>query len=214
MAASEESSPPGWFARFYRVFRWVVLGGMVLVIVLILRRAPPPSVATDPGAKERLQAKLQELQRAREAGQPHTLRMQEAEMNSWLGSSLALAPGDQSRTQTADSPRVDPTIEEVRSSVRDVRIALLDDRLRAYLVFDFHGQDLSLLLEGRLSIRNGYLRFEPTAGKLGSLPLPQSVLDGAVERLFDSPQNREKFQLPPEIADIRVENSELVVSYR
>ncbi len=204
----------GAFARFYRVFRWVVLAGLVLVILLILRRAPPPRIHADPAAKERLQAKLEELQRARQAGEPYTLRMPEAELNGWLGSNLALAPGDRppAKPEGSPSPAAQPTIEEVRSSVREVKIDLLEDRLLAYVVFDFHGMDLSLSLEGRLSVRNGYLRFAPSSGKLGSLPLPQAALDAAVQRLFDNPENKEKLHLPPEISDIRVENNELVVS--
>ena len=69
-------------------------------------------------------------------------------------------------------------------------------------------------LEGYLQTQDGQLRFRPTGGKLGSLPLPQMVLDRAVERLFESPENRDKFRLPPDIANIHVANNELVVSYR
>jgi hypothetical protein len=39
-------------------------------------------------------------------------------------------------------------------------------------------------------------------------------VDRAVRRLFDSPENKEKFRLPPHIRDLRVENGEIVVSYR
>ena len=48
------------------------------------------------------------------------------------------------------SPAPDPSLEEVQSSMRDVKIDLLEDRLRAYVVFDYRGKNLSLLLEGRL----------------------------------------------------------------
>jgi hypothetical protein len=61
---------------------------------------------------------------------------------------------------------------------------------------------------------SGYLRFEPTSGKLGSLPLPQSTLESSVMRLFDAPENREKMRVPLEIRDIRIENGEVVVEYR
>jgi len=79
-------------------------------------------------------------------------------------------------------------------------------------VFDFHGKDLSLQLEGKLVMQGGYLRLIPTGGKLGSLPLPQATLESAAQRLFDAPENREKFRLPPHIRDIRVERGELIVS--
>ncbi len=224
-----DRQPPGPFLRFYRIFRWVMLAAIVLVIALILRRSPPPLVESDPAAQQRLMGKLEELQQARSAGQPHDLKMPEAELNSWLGTNLALAPAPSlppaasappaapdtpAAPAAPEAPPAEPSIEEVRSTVRDVKIDLAGDRLRAYVVFDFHGKDLSLLLEGRLRVADGYLRFEPTGGKLGSLPLPQMTLERAVTRLFDAPENREKFRLPAEIRDIRVENSEIVVSYK
>lgn len=204
----------GAFRRFYRIFRWFVLVGLILVIALVLKKSPPPQVASDPEAKQRIETKFAELDRARQAGEPHTLRMEEAELNSFLGSNLGLAPAADAPPPAPAPAGADPTIEEIRSSVRDVKIDLVDDRVRAYVVFDFHGADLSLLLEGRLSVRDGYLRFDPVSGKLGSLPLPQATLDRAVARMFESEENREKLRVPPEIAGIRVENSEVVVSYR
>jgi len=62
-------------------------------------------------------------------------------------------------------------------------------------------------------VKEGYLLLEVTAGRLGSLPIPQLALDRAVAGLFESPQNRENFKLPPEIADIQVENSQLAISF-
>ena len=40
------------------------------------------------------------------------------------------------------------------------------------------------------------------------------LLDRVVHELFDSPQNREKFQLPGEVESIRIENSSLVIATR
>src|SRR5260221_8185 len=84
----------------------------------------------------------------------------------------------------------------MRSNVRDVKVQLIDDRVKAYVVFDVHGKDMTLQLEGRLGAQNGYLRFEPLSGEIGSLPIPQSTLESAVQRLMDSPENREKLKLP------------------
>ena len=226
---TEEKSGPGAFIRFYRVFRWVVLAAAALVLFLILYQSPPPNIDADPQAPQRLESKLQRLDRALRLGQPHTLRLDEAEVNSWLQSSLAQAPGapgngandnpspaapDQIPVLPGNEPTTEPTIEEVKSNVRDVKIELVDDRVRAYVVFNLYGKDMSLLLEGRLRVEDGYLRLDPTAVKLGSLPIPQASVDRAVRRLFDSPENKEKFRLPPHIRDLRVENGEIVVSYR
>lgn len=88
------------------------------------------------------------------------------------------------------------------------------DLVKAYVVFDFHGKDMSLELDGHLATEGGYMKFQPVAGKLGSLPLPQSTLDSAVEKLMSSPENREKMKLPNDISDIQIANGQAVVSYK
>jgi hypothetical protein len=95
-----------------------------------------------------------------------------------------------------------------------VRITMLEDHIRAYVLFDFHGKDLSLQLEGRLRVENGYLRFEPVSGALGSLPLPESALRNAISRMMASPENRERLRVPDEIRNIHIQNGELIVDYR
>jgi hypothetical protein len=88
------------------------------------------------------------------------------------------------------------------------------DLIKAHIIFNLHGQDLSLDLDGHLVSENGYLKFEPVAGKLGSLPLPHSVLDAAVDKLMSSPENRDKMKLPDDINDIQIQNGQAVVSYK
>jgi hypothetical protein len=107
-----------------------------------------------------------------------------------------------------------PNLEQVQSSVKDVSIDMDGDLIKAYVVFDFHGKDLSLELDGHLTTQDGYLKFNPVAGKLGSLPLPQSTLDAAVSRLMDSPENREKLRLPDDIGGIEIADGQAVVSYK
>jgi len=192
-----EPGPPagGIFRRFYRVFRWVALAVSVIVVILILRQAPPPQVDVDPDAGRRLQSKMVELAQSMGAGRSATLRLAEAEVNSWLSENLDLS------SSASDS------------TLQDLQVDLTGDRLQLYFVFGLYGQNLSLILEGRPQVQEGYLLLEVTAGRLGSLPIPQMALDRAVRGLFESPQNRENFRLPPEIADIQVENSLLAISF-
>ena len=190
------------FRRFYRIFRWVALAASVTVLLLILRQSRPPEVAIDPQAQTRAEAKVAEMEQAVAVGEPYTLQMEEAELNAWLQRNLALAgPGQPSQ----------PGVEEVRSNMRDVRIKLEGDLLRAWVLFDFHGKELTLVLEGRLHVQGQTLRFTPIGGRLGSLPLPQATLDRAVARVFDDPANAESFRLAPDVADIRVEDGQLKV---
>src|SRR5205823_3132478 len=176
--------------------------------------SPPPPVQIDPDAQKRAEAKVQLLHSASQEGRPYTLHLDEGELNSWLRANLSLArKGEETAPEPGEEDRR-PTIERVRSTVRDVKIQLLNDRVRGYVLFDFLGKDLSLVLEGRLVVENGYLRLQPESGTLGTLPLPQSSLKGAVARLFDRPENRDTFHVPPGIRDIRVEHGELIVVRR
>jgi hypothetical protein len=52
------------------------------------------------------------------------------------------------------------------------------------------------------------------AGKLGSMPLPQSTLQAAVDKMMSSPENREKLKLPADISDIQIQDGQAVVKYK
>ncbi len=198
------------FKKFYRVLRWVVLALMLLVLVLIAWKSPPPRVQVDPEAPESARRKVEKFQAAVEQGIPYTLELNEPELNSFLASNLALAGSGAVPGETAQ----EPTVEQVQSTVRDVKITLRGNRVGAYVVFDLYGKDMTLEIEGRLRAENGYLRMDVTSGYLGALPIPQGTLDNAVQRLFDTPENREKFRLPEGVTDVRIENSEVRVVYQ
>ncbi len=155
--------------------------------------------------------------------------MDESELNGWLRNNLALKKPagskpaipqnaesliELAKTATGGQTISNEALEQAQTSVRDVRIELLENSLRVYALFDLHGMDLSLELEGQPVVRDGYIKLEPSSGKLGSLPLMAGTLQKATARIFDSPENKEKFKLPPSIRDIRIEQGRLVVLSR
>ena len=175
------------------------------------------------------------MQQAVWSGQPATLRMDQTELNSYLASHLDLgsaipdaanspasggtssgSPG--SRSASADVPALNGTtqeqVDQVRSSVRDVKVQMEGDQVHAYVVFNVHGKDMTLDLVGKLGAQDGYLKFIPVSGQIGALPILQSTLESAVQRLMDSPENREKLKLPSDVSDMHIENGELVATYQ
>lgn len=217
-ADAKRASP--WKLAF-RIVRWTTYAAAIITIVLVLHKVPPPPVETSPQAAVRAEQKFAEVERAVAAGQPATLRMDETELNSYLSSHLEVsdstaksAPVGAQQDGTNGGAPTPQDVEQMRSNVRDVKIQLIEDRVKAYIVFDVHGKDMTLQLEGRLSAQNGYLNFEPVSGQIGSLPIPQSSLESAVQRLMNSPENREKLKLPPEITDLRIQNGEVVAVYK
>jgi len=218
---------PSPLRLLFRVIRWTTYAAAIITLLMVFHAVHPPVIATSPQAAARVEQKVEAVEQAMASGQSATLRLDQEELNSYLASHLDISPvtptksapnSTQSGGATSNLPAPSGTpaeqVEQVRSSVRDVKVELVEDRVRAYVVFDFHGKDLTLQLEGRLASANGYLRFEPVSGQLGSLPIPQSALETAVQRMMDAPENREKLKLPPEIADLKIENGELVATFR
>jgi hypothetical protein len=225
-AADSNPSKINTLVLVFRIVRWTVYAGVLLVLILLLHKAAPPAVSTTPEAAARVEQKFQDVQQAVAHGQPATLRMDETELNSYLASHLVLpgnkppaaaasaAAGDvPSLTPSPDQPTMDD-VEQMRSNVKDVKVQLVDDRVRAYVVFDVHGKEMTLQLEGKLGADNGFLRFEPVSGQIGALPIPQATLEAAVRRMMESPENREKLKLPSDISDLKIQNGEVVAKYQ
>ena len=221
--------------KYYRVAQWVSLGLIVFVVVLILRKGTPPPVITDPSAAARAEEKIHDSQVAQSMGTPHKLQLDSTELNSYLNANLATAnnvaaqaaanpapaPQAAASAPSASSPGAapavaeqTPTLEEVQSSVRDVKVDMAGDVVKAYVVFNFHGQDLSMELDGHIRAENGYLKFEPISGAIGSMPLPASTLQSVADHILDSPENRDKMRLPAGVNDIRVVDGQVVVNYK
>lgn len=206
----------------FRLVRWSTYAVAAITLILALHKTPPPPVETSPQAAARAEQKFEDAERAVTNGQSATVRVDETELNSYLSSHLELSGKEAAKPsapaeQPGDSDGSAPTakdVEQMRSNVRDLKIQLEDDRVKAYVLFNVHGKDMTLQLEGRLGAQDGYLNFEPVSGQIGSLPIPQSALESAVHRLRESPENREKLKLPPQIADLHIENGEVVATYR
>src|SRR5271154_819959 len=210
----------------FRIVRWTVYACALVLLILLLHKPAPPTVSTTPEAAARAEQKFQDVQQAVAQGQPATLHMSETELNSYLASHLVLpAANAPSGTPNAtpsepgagaangDQPTMDD-VEQMRSNVKDVKVQLVDDHVRAYVVFDVHGKDMTLQLVGKLGADNGFLKFEPVSGQIGALPIPQATLEAAVRKMMESPENREKLKLPSDISDLKIENGEVVAQYQ
>lgn len=200
----------------FRIVRWSTYLAALITIILVLHKAPPPAVQASPLAAARAEEKLQAVEHAVSQGQVATLKLDETELNSYLATHLDMGQGSSEANTPIDNSGApsEKEIEQVRSSVRDLKVQMEDNRVKAYVVFDLHGKDMTLELVGKLGTEDGFLKFEPISGQIGSLPIPQSSLQAAVRRLMKSPENREKLRLPADISDLRIENGELVATYR
>jgi hypothetical protein len=207
----EQVSALRWAFRF---LRWSTYMVALVTLALLLHKSTPPPVQASAQAAARAEEKVEQVEQARSQGQKATLRLDESELNSYLANHLDLAKdAPQAGAGEGDAPSAQD-VEQMRSSVRDVKIQMEGDRVKAYVIFDVHGKDMTLKLQGKLGAEHGFLRFVPVSGQIGSLPIPQSTLETAVRRMMESPKNREKLRIPGDIADLKIENGELVAVYQ
>jgi hypothetical protein len=201
-------SGPGLFSQLFRLARWTIVLGCLVALFMMFKQAPPPIVAMDPEGAKKAGDKFLAAQEAVTQGQPFTMPLTEAELNAWLQSNLASSGGAQAG---AGGP---PTQEQVQSSMKDIKLHLVGDQVQAYTLFTLYGRDVTLQLKGKLQVKDGRIRLDATEGMLGTLPIPKATLGSVTSSLFDSPTNREKFVLPPHIANVQVQNGELLISYK
>lgn len=213
--ATAQPATPGLWSRLFRILPWISLTLTAGVLLLILRQAPPLPIQADPQAADRVAEKMAQLQIAVQAGHSYSTTLNEAELNQWMRDNLAIASTHQARQAGIPVPAGhEAEVREVQSALKDVRMNLTGNQLNAYALFVLYGKEISLQLDGTIETRDGFIRLKPTAGKLGSLPIPTSTLDRVARQLFESPQNREAFQLPPQIESVRIENGTLVIATR
>jgi hypothetical protein len=199
---------PGPLSQLFRLARWAIALGCLVALFMMFRQAPPPTVAVDPEGAQKVNDKFLAAQEAAAQGQSFSMPLSEAELNAWLQASLA-PPGG-----TARAGGGQPTQAQVQSSMKDIKLHLAGDRVQAYTLFTLYGKDVTLQLTGKLQVKDGHIRLDATEGMIGTLPIPKATLASATSGLFDAPTNRDKFALPPHIADVQILNGELLISYK
>jgi len=182
----------------------------VAVILLILRKPRPVSQPMPPEiAKEKseaFQTKMQNLAEAHQRGDAAEARFDADEVN---------AAFQQSATEQAATPAPNvtspPPAGEAPPNVRTVQIAFEDDHATGQFVADLYGKEVYLTVSGEIGVANGYATFEFTEAKIGDMPVPVSLLNPRLQAKLQEPENHEKLKLPDYIADLRIEDGQLVI---
>src|ERR1700748_3862087 len=84
---------PEQFKKAYQILSWVSLAGLIVVILLVLRKSPAPDVPNDPAAAARAEQKLEAADQAKAAGRPAQVALDRTELNSYLAENLQVEGG-------------------------------------------------------------------------------------------------------------------------
>jgi len=171
-----------------RILRYIALGLLglsLLVIWLLLRKPSVPAGSVSREAAESFDAKLNQLALAQEQGIPGEARLTEAEINSKIQEALKSAP-----------PPAGP------ATVKGATVHLQGEKLLAMVTVNVKGKDLYLTVKGSLSFSNHAVQLVPSEARIGSLPIPPSMLKNAFQV---------RMEVPASVTAVRIENGELVV---
>src|ERR1700689_572934 len=81
---------PGIYKKLYQIVKWSTLAALVVTLILVLRKSPPPNIPYDASAGARAEHKSQAANQAKAAGQPSQVQLDRSELNSYLAQNLQL----------------------------------------------------------------------------------------------------------------------------
>ena len=114
--------------------------------------------------------------------------------------------------QRGEKAEVRFTAAEITSALdQPAQLEFTGDRITGQLASEIQGHKVYVTVRGRLTASDGYVDFQPDEVHIGSMPVPVSLLNGALQKKLQEPATREKLKLPDYISDLRVEDGQLVV---
>lgn len=202
----------------WKILRWTMLCAMLLVVVLMLKRPLPVAEPMAPAvAKERteaVQGKMADLESAHQRGETAEARFSSEEINATFQQAQteqtsapgAIHPRPVQAPQQADGAESPPEITTTR-------IAFAGDQATGqFVVHGPGGKEIYLTISGKIRAVDGYASFEFTEGKIGDMPVPVALLNSRLQAKLEEPETHAKLKLPDFVADIRVENGQLVMT--
>ena len=125
--------------------------------------------------------KLQEVESKSEQDGRKEVRISERELNSKLAESI----------QGADGMPSGP------AALKSAEVHLKGDRFAGVFTINVSGKDVYVTLGGKLGTNNHELQFTATEVRMGSLPVPLSLVEPALRSKLNSPEMRESTKAAP-----------------
>jgi hypothetical protein len=182
--------------------------------------APPLSATVVADKSKEFSAKLEELKSAEEQGKTGTeTAFTSEEVNSFIADSTVRAAQQAASGPPPSGPDAQPSQaetmpvseEELKAALDKTQIAFEGDEVIAQTAVQRYGRDIYVTVRGKLGAKEGYVTFDPTEFKIGSLSVPVSLVNERLQQKLAEPENHDKLKLPAFIADLRVENGQLKI---
>jgi hypothetical protein len=219
---------PKTLVEIYKILRWFVLGVVMFLVFIALRRpapsAPPAAAETTKGNAQAFNEKLQELETSHERGEKSVAHFNADEVNAEIAQSMAEGNSEPAKPAAPSAAPAaagtDPAKTTLNAGsevpegapIRTLQVGFTGDEVTGQFATQLYGKEVYITISGKLGNKDGYVTFDPTGFKVGDLSVPVSWVNDALQKKLADPENREKLKLPEFVSELRVENGELVIA--
>lgn len=184
-----------------KVSRIIYLSILILMLIAVLMALRAPSTTLVPVSAQDAKSfdeKISSLEQSHQQGFAQTAHIKETELTSKL-------------QQGIDESAANP---QGSVALKAASVHLEGDGFLGVFTLSVRGKELYLTMAGTLGVLDGRLQIQPSSAKLGSLPIPAPLFRSLLKIRSDSPEARERFELPDFLKDVHIENGELQVESR
>ncbi|MGA9979686.1 MAG: hypothetical protein WBQ08_13775 [Candidatus Sulfotelmatobacter sp.] len=97
-------------------------------------------------------------------------------------------------------------------TIKDQHVSIEGDVAHGQFLTEIAGKDVWITVSGHLGQKDGYATFDPTEFKVGDLDIPVSLVKPALEKKMQ--EERDRLKLPDYVGDVKVKDSELVMTQK
>jgi len=97
-------------------------------------------------------------------------------------------------------------------TIKDQHVSMEGDVAHGQFLTEIAGKEVWITVSGHLGQKDGYATFDPTEFKVGDLDMPVSLVKPALEKKMQ--EERDRLKLPDYVGDVKVKDSELVMTQK
>jgi hypothetical protein len=224
-----------------RVISVATLAASVVAIILVLKKPAPVAPTQAPAAvaahAQSFDQKVSQFEQAAQQsagnGAPDATPSQTGSAAS-SSSSLSLSPAGGTPASKAElhlnsdeigaalsqalgaaaggSLSPDTNVGPGAPTIKDQHVSMEGDVAHGQFLTQIAGKDVWITVSGHLGQKDGYATFDPTEFKVGDLDIPVSLVKPALEKKMQD--ERDRLKLPDYVGDVKVKDSELVMTQK
>ena len=192
----------------------MLVGAVITGYQILSRPQPVATVQTAEDARLNAQSfdqKIEQLQAPRAEGSaPAEAHFTSDEVSAEVAQSMGAVPAAAvTNTNSTPPPSPNTVVSSGNVQIKGYQVKLEGDVARGQFVANMAGKDVYVTLAGHLGSLDGYVTFDPTEFKVGDLNVPVSLVNDQLQKKMD--EQKDRLKLPDFIADLRVENGQLVI---